>query len=184
VHLHSPVVEASTITVMTTTAGLLSSWGRGLWLAAADWRGSASTDGRTFTVEVAVPVQRLRVEGLVLEGAVSALERTSREEVERAIASTLHATRFAEARWSGRGTLPDGGSGEVRADGQLTLRGVTRALPVTARLEQQGTDIIATGDVTFLQTTFGVKPYSALLGALRVADEVRVAWRVTYRRRG
>ena len=32
------------------------------------------------------------------------------------------------------------------------------------------------GHVRFLQSTWGVKPYSALFGTLRVKDEVRVTW--------
>jgi polyisoprenoid-binding protein YceI len=32
-----------------------------------------------------------------------------------------------------------------------------------------------TGEATVKQTAFGIKPYSALFGTLKVADEVRVA---------
>ncbi len=32
-----------------------------------------------------------------------------------------------------------------------------------------------TGDATVKQSSFGIKPYSALFGALKVADDVRVA---------
>jgi hypothetical protein len=35
------------------------------------------------------------------------------------------------------------------------------------------------GWATVTQTTWGIKPYTAFLGALRLADEVRVEFRLT-----
>jgi hypothetical protein len=51
-------------------------------------------------------------------------------------------------------------------DGQLTLNGQTRPLAV----EVTGTG----GRATITQTDFGIKPYTALFGTLKVADEVTV----------
>lgn len=48
------------------------------------------------------------------------------------------------------------------ADGELTLNGVTRPVAVDGNV------------ATIRQTDFGLKPYSALFGTLKVADEVRV----------
>ncbi|MBE2320635.1 YceI family protein [Solirubrobacter sp. CPCC 204708] len=52
------------------------------------------------------------------------------------------------------------------ADGALTLNGVTRPIDVT----WDGTE----GRARVKQTDFKIKPYSALFGTLRVADEVEV----------
>jgi hypothetical protein len=52
-------------------------------------------------------------------------------------------------------------------DGQLTLNGRTR--PVAAEVTDTG------GVATITQTDFGMKPYSALFGTLKVADDVRVS---------
>jgi hypothetical protein len=57
------------------------------------------------------------------------------------------------------------------ADGQLTLNGVTRPLDMTF----DGTQ----GHATIKQTDFAIKPYSALFGTLKVADEVQVRVRIT-----
>jgi hypothetical protein len=53
------------------------------------------------------------------------------------------------------------------ADGALTLNGVTK--PVSATVTDSG------GEATITQTEFGLKPYSALFGTLKVADAVRVS---------
>jgi len=71
-------------------------------------------------------------------------------------------------------------SSEVQgaAGGGLSLRGDLdlggRTAPVTFDLAL-GDDGRVTGSATVKQTDFGMKPYSALFGALKVADEVTVA---------
>jgi polyisoprenoid-binding protein YceI len=59
-------------------------------------------------------------------------------------------------------------------EGELTLHGVTRAVQfkVTAAPVDGMTRIRGTAD--FKQTQFGIKPFSKLLGAIGVADAVRV----------
>ncbi len=56
--------------------------------------------------------------------------------------------------------------------GQLDLGG--KQAPVTFDLALAD-DGRVTGSTTVKQTDFGMKPYSALFGALKVADEVTVA---------
>jgi hypothetical protein len=56
------------------------------------------------------------------------------------------------------------------ADGQLTLNGQTR--PLSVKLED------GRGIAVVRQTEWGIKPYSALFGTLKVADEVIVEARV------
>ena len=54
--------------------------------------------------------------------------------------------------------------------GDLTLVGTTRSVAFDLALD----DGHVTGGVVVAQTEWGLKPYSALFGALKVADEVRV----------
>lgn len=56
------------------------------------------------------------------------------------------------------------------ADGQLTLNGRTH--PVAATVTDAG------GEATITQSSWGMKPYTALLGALKVADDVTVEARL------
>jgi polyisoprenoid-binding protein YceI len=59
-------------------------------------------------------------------------------------------------------------------NGDLTLRGVTKriAVPVAATITTQ--QIRATGKYTLKQTDYGIKPYSAAGGTVKVKDEVVV----------
>lgn len=63
--------------------------------------------------------------------------------------------------------LPDGGF-EVR--GELALHGKTR--PITARANPEGERLVA--EVRLHQPDFGIKPYRAALGALKVQADVVV----------
>jgi polyisoprenoid-binding protein YceI len=63
------------------------------------------------------------------------------------------------------------GSGALVVEGDLTLAGQTH--PVTAELAVAG-DGHVTGTIPVAQTTWGIKPYRGLMGALKVRDDVEV----------
>lgn len=182
--LLAPDPEVSMITVWTASEGLLARAGHDLALLATGWRGSASISGRQFTVEVGVPARGLRAQGSVEGGRVVPLGEREHRDIEATLAGprVLDAERHAEVRWTGGGTLPDGGQGEVRADGRLTLCGTTRALPLAAAVTEQDGAVVVAGEVTLRQSAWDLRPYSAFLGTLRVKDEVQVTWRVVFRR--
>jgi polyisoprenoid-binding protein YceI len=54
--------------------------------------------------------------------------------------------------------------------GELEIAGTTR--PVEFALAVEGSHL--TGGATFKQSDWGIKPYTTLFGALKVADEVKV----------
>jgi polyisoprenoid-binding protein YceI len=62
------------------------------------------------------------------------------------------------------------GGNALAVAGELTLAGATR--PLAFDVDLDGGRVRAVALVT--QSEFGVKPYSTLFGALKVADEVRV----------
>jgi polyisoprenoid-binding protein YceI len=63
-------------------------------------------------------------------------------------------------------------------NGDLTLRGVTNriAVPVAATVTPQ--DLRATGKYTLKQTDYGIKPYSAAGGTIKVKDEVVINFNI------
>jgi polyisoprenoid-binding protein YceI len=66
-------------------------------------------------------------------------------------------------------TVEESGDG-LRVSGDLELGGKTK--PVSFDLSESGG--ILTGSAPINQTDWGIKPYSALFGALKVNDEVKV----------
>jgi hypothetical protein len=59
------------------------------------------------------------------------------------------------------------------ADAAVTIAGQTRSVPVSIEISDSDPARI-TVTAALLQTAFGIKPYSGLLGALKVADEVTI----------
>ena len=58
--------------------------------------------------------------------------------------------------------------------GPLTLRGVARTVQFPANVAMEGHVFRATATLTVMQSAFGYKPYSALLGAIKNKDAVRL----------
>jgi len=52
---------------------------------------------------------------------------------------------------------------------------------VPVHYEQHGDTIIASGELALRQSELGITPYSAMLGALQVQDEMRVQFRLVGR---
>ena len=72
-----------------------------------------------------------------------------------------------------RSTAVEAGDGRLDVQGELTLLGITR--PVAFELTV-GADGKLEGSTAFRQTDWGMTPYSALFGALKVSDEVEVTF--------
>jgi polyisoprenoid-binding protein YceI len=72
------------------------------------------------------------------------------------------------------------GAGTLEVDGTLTVRGASR--PVTWTVEYAVDDaggMLARGSLTIAQSDFGITPYQAFFGAVKVADEVDLAFELT-----
>lgn len=64
------------------------------------------------------------------------------------------------------------GEGKITLVGDFTLRGVTKKLRLPATVKIEGDTLKADGKVRFKTSDWGMKPYSAFLGAVKNKDEV------------
>ena len=88
----------------------------------------------------------------------------------------LDATRFPEIHIRSVGLTGTAPSAQlvVRVD----FHGVTRDMTVPVQIEQQGDQISVAGELQIDQNDFSVKPFSFLGGAIRVADVVKVRFKI------
>jgi hypothetical protein len=119
----------------------------------------------------------LRVDTPMKEGKEnpSALgERDKLKIAEQIREDVLESARYPEARFESSSVRkrPDGG---YDLTGQLTLHGVTR--PLTARTEAVGSGQRL--ELTLHQPDFGIVPYKAMMGTLKIRPDVTV--RITTR---
>lgn len=112
----------------------------------------------------------LRVDGVMKNGKLERgdLSPTDREKIQETAKDVLHAREHPEARLLARITTS---SAPFVLDGQLTLRGETRPIKVTLERSENGLE----GSVTIVPSQWGIKPYRALGGTLKVQDRVRIS---------
>jgi polyisoprenoid-binding protein YceI len=67
-------------------------------------------------------------------------------------------------------------------NGNLTLHGVTRSQPITARVAFLGSMLRASSDFTLNQTDYNIKLVSVAGGALKLKDEVKFSFEIVARR--
>jgi polyisoprenoid-binding protein YceI len=68
--------------------------------------------------------------------------------------------------------------GAALAEMQASVRDEVRVLLVPVRYERSAAVITVTGETALKQSDLGLKPFSALLGALQVQDEMHVSFRI------
>jgi hypothetical protein len=73
---------------------------------------------------------------------------------------------------------PAGSGAQWVAHIQVTVCDRTNTVVVPVHFEQQGDAIVLTGEFPLKQTDLGLTPFTALLGALQVVDEMKVRFRV------
>lgn len=155
--------------VFTYREGLLSAVAHDLRIRVTGF--SIELDEAARTIRARADAASLRVECALRDGAElpGALSDANRKEIEASIAgSVLDAARHPEIRFSSSRVdeRPDG----FDVEGALELHGQSRTVRVQIR--RAGERDVA--ELTVHQPDFGIKPYSAMLGALRVRADVLV----------
>ena len=151
--------------VHTTRTGTAAKAGHDLSIEVTSWSGKLDLGADGASVALSADGGSLRViEG---HGGLKGLDDDDRANIGQTIDQEVLKGTAIEFR-STAVTL-DGD--RVSVEGQLEMAGSSH--PVSFELRVDGAGRI-TGGARIKQTDWGIKPYSALFGALKVADEVEV----------
>lgn len=154
------------IEIHTHREGMLSRVGHDLVLDASRFEIQLRGTELTARIEAA----EIRVRAALREGRIdpAALSPRDRAQIDAALHDEV-LDASAHPVVSLRVTVPAGfTAGALR--GELTLRGATR--PVSLGVSREGSALIVRATVQ--QEDFGIRPFTALLGALRVRGDVEV----------
>ncbi len=131
-----------------------------------------------FTVDIAdsavtaeFATDSLRVLHALRDGRedASALSDGDRRKIEKNIVEdVLSAARYPTIRFASTSVAKNAAGFEV--SGELTLHGQRR--PLRAQVRREGSRLVT--EVVLNQPEFGIKPYTAMLGALRIRPDVRI----------
>jgi YceI-like domain len=162
--------------VYTYKDGLLSAIGHDLVIRVG--RLAVTVDAATLAVEARFDAASLRVVSAAHPGDPGQTGRTrariplgegDKRKIEGTIRDEVLASRlYPEARFSSTTVTPVNGGFHV--EGTLTLRGRPRPVALDARPEGDR----LTAEITLHQPDFGIAPYSAMLGALKLEPSVKV----------
>jgi hypothetical protein len=154
--------ENATLTVRTKRTGAASKAGHDLLIQVTSWSATLDPDADP-AVTLTADSRSLRV--LEGTGGIQALD----DDAKAAIAQTIEEEVLMGTPIEFRSTAVDGG----KVEGELELAGQRH--PISFELAA-GDDGRLTGQTTVRQSDWGMKPYTALFGTLKVADEVDVAF--------
>ena len=144
-------------------------------------------DVESFTLDVDVDARSLdarfdasslRTLHAVKDGApdAGALSANDRETIDEALAEkVLKVRRHPEVRFVASKVDVDTAAGGGRVEGALTLHGVTRGIACDVVRDANG---VVTCEVVIDQAAFGIEPFRAFAGALKVKQNVVVRVRV------
>jgi polyisoprenoid-binding protein YceI len=151
--------------VYTEREGALSAVGHDLKLRAT--RFDVDRDGDD--VRVVVKSDSLQVDACIVDGQEKSVSAGDRKKIERnAAKDVLSAKKHPEIVFEG--TITDDTDETFQLKGDLTLAGETN--PLTLDFHEEGGRW--RGEATLHQPTWGITPYKAMLGALKVKANVRV----------
>jgi polyisoprenoid-binding protein YceI len=154
--------EDGTLVVRTSRTGAVAKAGHDLVIHVTEWSAELDTDAPSVTLDVDATSLRVR-EGT---GGMKPLGDDDHANIETTIDDEVLLRRDITFR----STRVEPTQSGLRVQGDLTLVGTTR--PIAYDLALAGGRV--TGTAVVKQTEWGMKPYTALFGALKVADEVRV----------
>jgi polyisoprenoid-binding protein YceI len=160
--IHRLGPDNATLAVHTKRGGAAAKAGHDLELHVTAWEATLDLDAGT--AELSADATSLRVEKG--EGGMQTLGDEDKDNIRQTIDDDV----LKQQNISFRSTSIEGGDGRYRVEGELTLAGSTQ--PIAFDL------IVADGAVsaraTVTQTRWGMKPFSALFGTLKVLDDVEV----------
>jgi polyisoprenoid-binding protein YceI len=193
-HLGTPysvVANDSLVTILVFRAGALASAGHNHVIASHDLHGTVyvTDDVLRSSFELHLPVGTLTVDesGLRAEQASpdfppdvpdSAKEGTRHNMLSTAL---LDAANNPEILLEAVHLQDGPGAHTVTAQVRSTVRGVVRTFSVPVSYQLGNGTVTLTGACNLRQTDLGLTPFSAMLGALQVQDEMRVSFRITAR---
>jgi polyisoprenoid-binding protein YceI len=175
------VNRGSTFTVRAFATGLFSSFGHNPTIAIPDFTGDVflNLDAvENSSMRMVIDSASLAVTNEISEKDRQEISRRMHEEV-------LETNFFPQIVYECSRVSPSKiGEGHywIALSGGLTLHGVTRIQPVSARVSLIGDMLRATGELSVRQTDYGIQPVSAVGGTIRLKDELKLSFDISARK--
>lgn len=165
------------IQVYTFKEGMLSAVAHDLLLDVTRFKvdlNIPSDDLSSATINATVPANALKVVCAMKDGQQQndTLKEKDKSEIDEAINNdVLHSKKYPTISFQSTGVGKNNAGYHIT--GKLNLHGVTNTIEFDCALTGENT---LKGSVDLMQKEYGIKPYKALLGALKVKNNITVAF--------
>lgn len=151
--------------------GMAKKVGHDLVLQVSNWEATAQVDGQDpsrSSINFTADARSFEIKEA--SGGVKPISENDRSDIKKNTEKTLKSSDIAFRSTS----IKTMGDSRGVVSGDLTIAGQSR--PVEIPVELQGGR--ARGTVTIVQSQWGIKPFSALMGALKVRDAIDIEFDV------
>jgi polyisoprenoid-binding protein YceI len=173
--------RSSRFTVRAFATGLLAAMGHNPTIGIRDFSGEMKFNPDKLeagSFRLVVRTSSLSVQDDMSDKDSREIERLMNQEVLETAkfpeiiyeASSISVTKMADMLYA------------AKLNGDLTLHGVTRSQPITARISLLGSMLRASGDFPLSQTDYNIKLVSVAGGVLKLKDEVKFSFEIVARR--
>jgi polyisoprenoid-binding protein YceI len=160
--------ENGTLSVRTSRTGAVAKAGHDLLIHVTAWEATLEVGEDSAPTSIVLDADPRSLHVREGTGGMKALGEDDKAGIRETIDDEILKGQAVEFRSTSVKPSADGGRRSV--EGDLTLVGATR--PVAFDIAVEGGRI--SGGVVVKQSDWGIKPYSALFGALKVADEIEL----------
>jgi len=173
--------RSSRFTVEATATGLLAKMGHNPHIGIRDFSGEMKFDPEKLeasSFRLNIKTSSLAVQDDISDKDRREIERLMKDEV-------LETAKFPEILYDARSisvTKMTEMLYSATINGDLTMHGITRKQPITARVALFGSMLRASGDFTLDQTDFDIKLVSVAGGALKLKDELKFSFEIVGRK--
>lgn len=161
--------EGGTLQLHTDVTGRAARTGHRLTIDVEKWSATVDRDGGVpVGLTLTADVDSLQVvDG---QGGLTPMSSIEKGQARKNALKTLKSSQFPAITYRSTKITIDGD--RYLVDGELTICGTTVPHPIT--ITSSNGDLEMTSTVT--QTKFGIKPYSLMMGTLKVVDAVQVTF--------
>ena len=195
--IHTPSVPASRvgysidpqqskIEIQVAKDGFLKAFGHDHLVLATKYSGEVQFD----SAKVEESSVAFTVEAASLKVIDPGESEKDRSEVQATMLGkdVLDAVQYPQIKFSSSGVRSKSGSNaslDLQVEGTLSLHGTTKPITIPVRLQvENGGALTADAEVSLLQSDFGITPYKAVGGTVKVKDKLKLTFHIVARKSG
>jgi polyisoprenoid-binding protein YceI len=162
--------DTGSLHLKTTREGMAAKVGHDLLIELQRWTGTVTiVDDDPSTAHVEVEVEMSSFTVLEGTGGVASLSGGDRKDITATAMKLLEVDSYPTATFASDSITGSEGGGTI--EGTLTMHGTSGKL--TVQVTESGPSTWA-GTASLLQSDYGIKPYKAFFGALKLANSVAI----------